>query len=70
MQTHGAASAAGFEALRNLSYNGMGSFLIAAAALKPPTRNSYKAQGVNLIEHGKDSVSHRAVEPDSLIAVL
>ena len=26
----------------------MGSFLIAAAALKTPTRNGYNAQGVNL----------------------
>jgi len=26
-----------------------GSFLIAAAALKTPTRNGYNAQGVNLI---------------------
>jgi len=25
-----------------------GSFLIAAAALKPPTRNGFNAQGVNL----------------------
>jgi len=42
-----------------------GSFLIAiaAAALKTPTRNGYNAQGVNLN-------FYRAVEPDSLIAVL
>jgi len=34
MRAHGAASAAGFEALRNQGYNAMGDFHIAAAALK------------------------------------
>ena len=47
MRAHGAASAAGFEALRN-SRMVWGSFLIVAAALKTPTRNGYNAQGVNL----------------------
>jgi len=43
-----------------------GSFLIAiaAAALKTPTRNGYNAQDVNL------TLFNRAVEPNSLLAVL
>jgi len=44
-------SADGFEALRNelrLEYGLWGSFLLAAAELKTPTRNSYNIQGANL----------------------
>jgi len=48
----------------------LGSILIAIAALKTPTRYGYNAQGANLNEHGNNSVFHRAVEPDSLIAFL
>jgi len=65
MRTHGAASAAGFEALRNYLRleKGLwlwGSFLIAAAALKTPTRNGYNAQGVNLTVHSSGRKEARA----------
>jgi len=42
MRAHGAASATGFEALRKPRLELVwGSFRIAAAALKPPTRSGY-----------------------------
>jgi len=47
MRTHGAASAAGFEACETKVGMVWGSFFIAAAALKTPTRNDYNAQNFN-----------------------
>jgi len=48
MWTHGAASAAGFEALRIKVRLVWGGVLIAAGTLKTPVKNGYNAQGVNL----------------------
>jgi len=54
MRTHGAVVGRQFRSVAKLTKvrKGRGylceSFLIAAAALKTPTRNGYNAQGVNL----------------------
>jgi len=56
MRTHGAVVGRRFRSVTKLTTKvkiggrgyAWGSFLIAAAALKPPTRNGYTAQGVNL----------------------
>jgi len=40
-----------------------GSFLIAAAALKTPTRNGYNAQGVNLTFSKKKALSETRTRP-------
>jgi len=55
MRTHGAVVGRRFRSVTELTTKVRigrgylwGSFLIAAAALKTPTRNGYNAQGVNL----------------------
>jgi len=55
MRTHGAVVGRRFRSVTKLTTKARigrgylwGSFLIAAAALKTPTRNGYNAQGVNL----------------------
>jgi len=55
MRTHGAVVGRRFRSVTKLTTTARigrgyvwGRFLIAAAALKTPTRNSYNAQGVNL----------------------
>jgi len=55
MRTHGAVVGRRFRSVTKLTTKVRigrgylwGSFLIAAAALKTPTRNGYNAQGVNL----------------------
>jgi len=64
MRTHGAVVGRRFRSVTKLTTKVRigrgylwGSFLIAAAALKTPTRNGYNAQGVNLN-------FYTAVEPD------
>jgi len=58
MRTHGAVVGRRFRSVTKLTTKVRvdrgylcGSFLIAAAALKTPTRNGYNAQGVNLNVH-------------------
>ena len=58
MRTHGAVVGRRFRSVTKLTTKVRigrgylcGSFLIAAAALKTPTRNGYNAQGVNLNIH-------------------
>jgi len=55
MRTHGAVVGRRFRSVTKLTTKVRigrgylwGSFLVAAAALKTPTRNGYNAQGVNL----------------------
>jgi len=58
MRTHGAVVGRRFRSVTKLTKVIIGrgylrgSFLIAAAALKTPTRNGYNAQGVNLNSRG------------------